>query len=69
MIRFVITAALLAAALGMVMVGAGGVFRTSRPTPHTRTCAEVIRRFTGQAVEIKQDSGSWLIRVNGRREE
>ena len=50
-------------------LGAGGVFRTSRPTPHTRTCAEVIRRFTGQAVEIKQDSGSWLIRVNGRREE
>ena len=49
-------------------IGAGGAFRTTRPTSHTRTCAEVVRLFTGRAVEIEQTDGSWVVRVKGRNE-
>lgn len=42
----------------------GGRFRTVAPTSHTRTHAEVIRRFTGLAVEVgRHPDGGWRVDV------
>ncbi len=49
----------------MVAAG-GGRFRTVEPTPHTRTQAELIERFTGREVKMTELSeGSWQVRVEG----
>lgn len=40
----------------------GGGFRTSEPSAHTRTNAEVVRRFTGSDVEMERmDGDRWEI--------
>ena len=45
-------------------LGAGGVFRTMRPTLHTTTNAEVIRRFLPARIAIKRVSAAeWEVRV------
>lgn len=45
-------------------VAGGGRFRTVEPTLHTRTQAEVIRRFTGLQVELERTgTGSWRVAV------
>lgn len=45
-------------------VAGGGRFRTTEPSSHTRTNAEVIRRFLGVSVELTElDGGTWEIRV------
>lgn len=46
--------------------GAGGRFVTSEPTSHTRTNAEVVRRFTGREVDLRErGDGSWIVEVTG----
>lgn len=48
-------------------VAGGGRFRTAEPSSHTRTNAEVIRRFLGVSVEhAEPGDGTWEIRVPGR---
>lgn len=45
--------------------GPGGVFRTVEPTLHTRTQAELVRRFTGREVELARAAGgTWRIQVS-----
>jgi RNA 3'-terminal phosphate cyclase (ATP) len=45
-------------------LGAGGVFHTVRPSPHTLTNIEVIRVLTGRTFEVKElEQESWLIRL------
>lgn len=47
---------------------AGGRFVTSTPTSHTRTNAEVVRRFTGRPVSIREGAdGAWTVEVPARR--
>jgi RNA 3'-terminal phosphate cyclase (ATP) len=49
-----------------MVAGGGGRFRTVEPTPHTRTQAELIRRFTGREVEMTElSAGSWQVTVDG----
>ncbi|MFW6010705.1 MAG: RNA 3'-terminal phosphate cyclase, partial [Gemmatimonadota bacterium] len=49
-------------------VAGGGRFRTTVPSSHTRTNAEVIRRFLGLSVELTElDGGTWEISVPDRR--
>lgn len=45
--------------------GAGGRFLTCEPTSHTRTNAEVVRRFTGREVALEEVDGgpAWRVRV------
>lgn len=46
--------------------GGGGRFRTVEPTPHTRTQADLIRRFTGRGVAMEARSGDeWEVRLDG----
>jgi RNA 3'-terminal phosphate cyclase (ATP) len=47
-------------------LGAGGRFRTLRPSEHTRTNAEVIARFLGAVVDIAEEAGAWTVGVRGR---
>ena len=48
-------------------LGAGGRFRTSRPTEHSRTNAAVIAAFLGEAVEMAEEgAGTWMVTVRGR---
>jgi RNA 3'-terminal phosphate cyclase (ATP) len=37
-------------------LGAGGTFRTLKPTPHTETNADVIRRFLPASIEIEHEA-------------
>lgn len=49
-------------------LGAGGVFRTTRPTARARATAEAVRLFTGNAVGMEKDAdGAWTVRVKGVR--
>lgn len=49
-------------------VAGGGRFRTTVPSSHTRTNAEVIRRFLGLSVELTElEGGTWEIGVPGGR--
>ncbi|MCK6545030.1 RNA 3'-terminal phosphate cyclase [Myxococcota bacterium] len=49
-------------------IGAGGVFRTLAPTPHTTTNVDVIRRFLPIDLSVEPEpSGSTLVRVDTRR--
>lgn len=44
--------------------GAGGVFRTVEPTPHTRTQAELVRRFTDREVVLeRRGDDTWRIEI------
>lgn len=46
--------------------GAGGVFRTVEPTAHTRTQAELMRRFTDRSPTFTElDDGTWRVEVAG----
>jgi RNA 3'-terminal phosphate cyclase (ATP) len=38
-------------------LGSGGTFRTLKPTPHTATNADVIRRFLPASIEIEHEAG------------
>lgn len=43
----------------------GGRFRTVRPTPHTRTNAEIVSRFLDVAIEMREEAaGSWLVALD-----
>lgn len=45
-------------------LGAGGTFRTLKPTRHTRTNIEVIRLFLEVDIDVTpQDDGIWLVTV------
>jgi RNA 3'-terminal phosphate cyclase (ATP) len=44
-------------------VGGGGEFTTVEPSSHTRTNAEVIRRFVAADVRIESDGSRWRVRV------
>jgi len=45
-------------------LGSGGTFRTLKPTPHTETNADVIRRFLPAAIEIEHEaSGVYRVTV------
>ncbi len=49
--------------------GPGGVYETVEPTAHTRTQAELVRRFTERAVEVDRVAGGrWRIEVPGMDE-
>ncbi|MDO4936600.1 MAG: RNA 3'-terminal phosphate cyclase [Sutterellaceae bacterium] len=41
----------------------GGHFLTSSPSPHTRSCAQVIEAFTGKRVEMEQTDKGWEITI------
>ncbi len=41
----------------------GGHFLSSSPSPHTRSCAQVIEAFTGKRVEMKKTDKGWEITV------
>lgn len=47
-------------------LGAGGEFVTSRPTPHTRTNAEIIQMFLARTISLEpiEDTKAWRIRVD-----
>ncbi|HAT09961.1 MAG TPA: RNA 3'-terminal phosphate cyclase [Planctomycetes bacterium] len=47
-------------------LGAGGVFRTGRPSEHTLTNAAIIARFLGEVVTITADGEAALVTVRGR---
>lgn len=48
-------------------LGAGGVFRTVRPTGHTRTHADLLRAFIGCEVKMTDvGAGVWEVEVPGR---
>ena len=47
-------------------LGAGGSFRTVKPTEHTRTNAAIIARFLGEVVVITGDGDATVVTVRGR---
>jgi RNA 3'-terminal phosphate cyclase (ATP) len=48
-------------------LGAGGVFRTVRPTGHTQTHADLLRAFLGCEVKVTDvGAGVWEVEVPGR---
>lgn len=47
-------------------LGAGGVFRTTALTEHTRTNAVIISRFLGPVVGFSEHAGAWTVTVRGR---
>lgn len=47
-------------------LGAGGRFRTCRPSEHTLTNAAIIARFLGPVVAIAEEAGSAVVTVRGR---
>ena len=47
-------------------VGGGGAFTTLEPTLHTRTNAEVIRRFGAADVRIEEESGRYRVSIGSR---
>jgi RNA 3'-terminal phosphate cyclase (ATP) len=48
-------------------LGAGGRFRTGRPSEHARTNAAIISTFLGERVEmVEAGSGTWTVTVRGR---
>jgi RNA 3'-terminal phosphate cyclase (ATP) len=48
-------------------LGAGGRFRTVKPSDHTTTNAAIIARFLGEVVTMEQQGADdWLVTVNGR---
>jgi RNA 3'-terminal phosphate cyclase (ATP) len=47
-------------------LGAGGRFRTMKPSEHTRTNAAVIARFLGEVVTIAPDGDASVVTVRGR---
>lgn len=46
-------------------LGAGGRFRTAKPSEHTLTNASIIARFLGDVVTISDDGGASLVSVRG----
>lgn len=52
--------------LAPLAAGPGGVYETVDPTAHTRTQAELVRRFTGRPVDIdRMGEDRWRIQVPG----
>lgn len=47
-------------------IGAGGRFRTVKPSEHTRTNAAIIARFLGEVVTITADGETSVVTVRGR---
>lgn len=47
-------------------LGAGGSFRTLKPSEHTRTNASIIARFLGDVVSIAEEDGGAKVTVRGR---
>ena len=47
-------------------IGAGGRFRTLKPSEHTQTNATIIAQFLGAVVTIAEDDGGAIITVRGR---
>lgn len=47
-------------------LGAGGAFRTVTPTPHLRTHVELLGRFTGRVIDVR-DEGHGAYRVDVAR--
>jgi RNA 3'-terminal phosphate cyclase (ATP) len=48
-------------------LGAGGCFRTVKPSAHTTTNAAVIAQFLGEVVTLeKREKDDWLVTVRGR---
>lgn len=47
-------------------IGAGGRFRTPKPSEHTRTNAAILERFLGPVVDIAEDGSGALVTVRGR---
>jgi RNA 3'-terminal phosphate cyclase (ATP) len=47
-------------------IGAGGRFRTAKPSEHTRTNAAIIARFLGEVVTMAADGEASTITVRGR---
>ncbi len=47
-------------------IGAGGRFRTVKPSEHTLTNAAIIARFLGEVVSITADGDASLVTVRGR---
>lgn len=41
----------------------GGSFRTLKPTDHTRTHCDVIRKFLDIRITLHEDAGAWHVRV------
>ena len=49
-------------------LGAGGRFRTVKPSDHSRTNAAIIERFLGPVVEFSElGADRWDVMVRGRR--
>jgi RNA 3'-terminal phosphate cyclase (ATP) len=48
-------------------VGAGGTFRTTEPSLHTRTNAQVIRHFVDADIELSPEGESWRVDVRPAR--
>lgn len=51
--------------LPLAMAG-GGAFRTTEPSSHTRTNAEVIERFLPVRFELRPHGNAWLVAVHPR---
>ena len=50
-------------------LSAGGRFLTTRPSAHTRSCAEVVGRFLEKTVLFEESDAGWLITVPALGEE
>lgn len=46
-----------------LVLARGGSFLTVRPSAHLRTCAEIVRLFTGKTVTMTQQENGWLVTV------
>jgi RNA 3'-terminal phosphate cyclase (ATP) len=58
----------LADQLLLPMVLGGGAFTTLEPTPHTRTNAEVIRRFGAADLSIEEEPGRYRVSISKREQ-
>jgi RNA 3'-terminal phosphate cyclase (ATP) len=49
-------------------LGGGGVFRTVKPSGHTRTHVELLRSFLGSDIQVREaGERAWLVEVPARR--